>query len=152
MAGPTPGREAKLYYNSGSFAVPTWTEVLRVVDLDWDAPVTWADVASRESLWEFEAKAGQKLTVTFGYRRRQGVSDTVFTAIRGHAFGGLTKVEFALSDGAIATTTTQYQRATFQLGMGRSEPRADGVIENFEAHLCYEEDAGAARAPTWVVV
>jgi hypothetical protein len=152
MAGPTPGREAILYYNSGTFGTPTWTAIPRTVDLDWDAPVTWADVASRESLWKFEAKAQQGLTVTFGYRRRQGVSDAVFTAIRGYAFGATTKQELAIADGAIATTGTQYLRATYQFGMGRSEPLEDGAIDNFEAHLAYEEDSGTARAPAWTVV
>src|SRR4030095_16085880 len=131
MPGPTAGRECFAYYNSGTFSSPTWTLIARVVDLDWDTPASWADVASRESIWGFEAKAQQKLTVTFGYRRRQGVSDTVFTALRGHAMGGTTKVELAMADGAIATTATQYVRGTFQLEMGRSEPLTDGVVENF---------------------
>lgn len=152
MAGPTPGREAIAYYNTGTFGTPTWTEIPRIVDMDWDAPATWADVKSRQSLWAFEAKASQALTATFGYRRRQGVSDSVFTALRGYAFGATTKAELAIADGAIATTATQYIRATFQFEMGRSEPLEDGCIENFSAHLCYEEDAGTARAPTWVVV
>lgn len=152
MAGPNTGRENKLYHNTGTFGTPTWTEIPRTVDLDWDAPATWADVASRESLWGFEAKAQQKLQVTFGYRRRSGVSDAVFTALRGYAFGATTKAELAIADGAIATTGTQYLRGTYQFGMGRSEPLEDGSIDNFEAHLAYEEDSGTPRAPAWTVV
>lgn len=151
MAGPTPGREAKLYYNTGSFASPTWTEVKRVVDLDWDMPATWAEVPSREAIWNFEVKALQGLTVTFGYRRRQGVSDTVYTALNGYALA-TTKQELAIADGAIATTGTQYLRGTFQFAMSRSEPLSDGAIDNFEAHLTYEEDTGTAPAPTWTTV
>jgi hypothetical protein len=151
MAGPTVGRENKLYYNSGSFASPTWTEVVRTVDLDWDMPVTWGNVSSRQSKWLFESKAMQGLTTNFGYRRRSGVSDAVFTALRGYAVGE-TKQELAIADGAIATTTTQYLRATYQFEMGRSEPLEDGAIDNFSAHLAYEEDAGTAREPSWVVV
>ena len=151
MAGPTPGREAKCYYNTGSFGTPTWTEITGVIDLDWDMPVSWAAVPSRAAMWNFEVKALQGLTVNFGYRRRQGVSDTVFTALRGYAIA-TTKAELAMADGAIATTGTQYVRATFQFGMSRSEPLEDAVVDNFEAHLTYEEDSGTPRAPTWTVV
>lgn len=151
MAGPGPGREAKTYYNTGSFASPTWTLLDRIVDLDWDAPASWADVSARVSLFKMEAKALVGLTVNFGYRRRQGVSDTAFTALRGYALG-TTKQELALADGAIATTTTQYLRATYQFEMGRSEPLEDGCIDNFSAHLTYEEDAGTLREPAWTVV
>jgi hypothetical protein len=151
MAGPGPGREAKAYYNTGSFSSPSWTLMPQVVDLDWDMPASWADVSSRVSLFKMEAKALVGLTVNFGYRRRQGVSDAVFTALRGYALG-TTKQELALADGAIATTTTQYLRATYQFEMGRSEPLEDGCIDNFSAHLTYEEDAGTLREPSWVVV
>lgn len=151
MAGPIPGREAKLYYNTGTFGTPTWTEVARVVDLDWDMPVSWAAVPSREALWNYEVKALQGLVVNFGYRRRSGVSDTVYTAIRGYALA-TTKQELAIADGVIATTGTQYLRATFQFGMSRDEPMEDAALDSFEAHVTYEEDAGTARAPTWTVV
>ena len=152
MAGPNSGRECILAYNTGSFASPTWTTITRAIDVDWDAPVTWGDISSRFSLWRMEIKAMQGLTVNFGYRRRQGVSDSVFTAIRGYAFGASTKQELAIADGVIATTATQYIRGTFQFEMGRSEPLEDGCIENFSAHLTYEEDSGTGREPTWVVV
>lgn len=151
MPGPTVGREAKAYYNTGSFGTPTWTLIDRIVDLDWDMPATWADISSRWSIWKMEAKAMIGLVVNFGYRRRQGFADAVFTALRGYALAA-TKQELALADGAIATTTTQYVRATYQFEMGRSEPMEDGCIENFSAHLTYEEDAGTGREPSWVVV
>ncbi len=151
MAGPNPGRECVLAYNSGSFASPTWTTVTKVVDLDVDIPATWGDVSSRSSLWRKEVKALQGLTVTFGYRRRQGVSDSVFTALRGYAIA-TTKQELAIADGVIATTGTQYVRGTFQFALGFSQPLEDGCIDNFEAHLTYEEDTGTERDPSWVVV
>lgn len=151
MAGPTPGREAILYYNTGTFASPTWTIVPGVIDLDWDAAASWADISARRSLWKMEAKAMQGLVVNFGYRRRQGVSDAVFTAIRGYAIA-TTKAELAIADGVIATTGTQYLRATYQFEMGRSEPLEDGCEDSFSAHLTYEEDAGTMREPSWVVV
>jgi hypothetical protein len=152
MAGPNVGRECILAYNSGSFGSPTWTTLTRAVDVNIDGAVTWADISSRFSLWRMEAKAQQGLVVDFGYRRRQGVSDAVFTAIRGYAFGAVTKQELAIADGVIATTGTQYIRGTFQFEWSRGEPLADGCIDNFSAHLTYEEDAGTGREPAWTVV
>ena len=152
MAGPNSGAECILAYNSGSFGSPTWTTLTRAVDVDWDAPVTWGNISSRFSLWAMEIKALQGLTVNFGYRRRAGVSDAVFTAIRGYAFGARTKQELAIADGVIATTGTQYIRATYQFEMSRTEPLEDGCQDNFSAHLTYEEDAGTGREPAWTVV
>lgn len=152
MAGPIPGRECILAYNSGSFGSPTWTSITRAIDANVDGAVTWADISSRFSLWRMEAKAQQGLILDFGYRRRSGVSDAVFTALRGYAFGNTTKQELALADGVIATTGTQYIRGTYQFEYSRGEPMADGCTDNFGAHLTYEEDAGTAREPTWVVV
>jgi hypothetical protein len=151
MPGPIPGRECKLYYNSGSFASPTWTEIPRVIDLNYSLNATFAGVPSRQSIWNFEVKALQGLVVNFGYRRRSGVSDAVFTALDGYAFG-VTKQELAIADGAIATTGTRYLRATYQFTKDRDEPLEDGAADNFEAHLTYEEDSGTAREPAVVIV
>lgn len=152
MAGPTSGREAILAYNSGTFGTPTWTTITRAIDVDIQAPATWGDISSRFSIWKMEVKALIGLIVNFGYRRRQGVSDTVFTALRGYAFGANTKQELAVADGVIATTGTQYVRATYQFEWSRGEPLEDGCEDNFSAHLTYEEDAGTGREPSWVVV
>lgn len=151
MAGPVPGRECKLYYNTGTFGSPSWTLIPQVVDLDYDMPATWAAVPARISLWNFEVKALQGLVVNFGYRRRSGVSDAVFTAIDGYAID-TTKKELAVADGAIASTGTRYLRGTYQFEKGRSEPIGDAAIDNFSAHLTYEEDSGTLREPTVVVV
>lgn len=149
--GPGPGRECKAYYNTGSYASPTWTMISQIVDLDYDMPATWAANPARVSLWNFESKALQGLTVNFGYRRIQGISDSVFTALDGYAVG-TTKQELAIADGVIATTGTRYLRATFQFEKGRSEPLADGCIDNFSAHLTSEYDTSTLREPAVTVV
>lgn len=151
MAGPNTGGECKLYYNTGTFGSPTWTEIPGVIDLNWAMDATYADISSRRSIFRMEAKALTGLTVNWGYRRRQGVSDTVFTALRGYALAR-TKFELAIADGAIATTGTQYLRATYQCHMNRDEPLEDGASDSFEAHLTYEEDSGTMREPAWTVV
>jgi hypothetical protein len=151
MPGPIVGREAKLYYNSGTFGSPTWTEIVQAIDVAINIDATRGDLSSRRSLWQMEGKALQSLETTFGYRIRQGVSDSVFTALRGHALN-TAKVEFAVADGTINTNTTQYLRFTSQVVMGVDQPMTDGVSANFTAFLTYEEDTGTMREPSWVVV
>lgn len=151
MAGPIIGREAKLYYNSGTYASPTWTEVVQAMDVALNSSATRGDLSSRRSSWQMEGKAMQSLEATFGYRIRQGVSDTVFTALRGYSHN-TGKVELAVADGVINTNTTQYMRFTSQLEMGVDQPMTDGMAANFTAFLTYEEDTGTMREPSWVVV
>lgn len=149
--GALVGRECKLYYNSNTYASPTWTEIPRVIDLTYSLPVEWADVSSRISIWKMEAKALVGLILNFGYRYRQGVSDAVFDALRPMAYA-TTKTEFAICDGTIATSGNEYLRATYQIQMDGDQPLVGGVQQNFECHLTSEEDSGTLREPSWVTV
>lgn len=150
-AGNLVGRDCYAYYNAGTFAVPTWTLVTRIIDLTYQMPAEWADVSSRLSLWKMEAKALNGLQVSFGYRYKNG-TDTVFAALRGYAMG-VTKQELAIADGVIATTGTQYLRATYQYELGQTgQQLTSGVSVDFNAHLCYEEDANVMREPAWTTV
>jgi hypothetical protein len=98
-----------------------------------------------------EAKAMNGLTVSFGYRYNNS-ADTIFAALRGYAMG-FTKAELALADGVIATTGTQYLRATFQFELAsKGRGLRDGVVVDFNARLCYEEDTATMREPAWTTV
>jgi hypothetical protein len=98
-----------------------------------------------------EAKALNGLELSFGYRYRQAATDAVFDALRPMALSN-TKTEFAVCDGAIATTGNEYLRATYQLDMGVNQPLGDGVSADFTAFLTSEEDSGTLREPSWVQV
>lgn len=151
MAGALVGRECKLYYNSGTFASPTWTELTRAIDVAYTITSERGDVSSRVSIWKMEKKALNGLELTFGYRYRQGVTDAVFDALRPMALSN-TVVEFAVCDGAIATTGNEYLRASYQLEMTMNQPMADGVSVDFTAFLTSEEDSGTLREPGWTTV
>lgn len=148
MPGNLNGRECKTYYNTGTFAIPTWTLIDRIIDLTYQMPADWADSSSRLSLWKMELKALVGLQVSFGYRYKNGV-DAVFTALRGYAMS-TAKQELAIADGLIAASGTQYLRATYQYELGQfGQQLTSGVQVDFNAHLTYEEDAGVLREPTW---
>lgn len=151
MAGAQIGAECKLYYNTGNFASPTWTEITRAIDVDFSVSSSRGNVNSRISIWNMEAKALNSLEVTFGYRYRAGVTDTVFDALRGYVFGR-TKAELAVADGVINTNGTNYLRATYQFEGSQTQPLEDGVQWDFTAFLCSEEDSGTLREPTWTEV
>lgn len=149
--GAEVGRECNLYYNAGSFVSPTWTLITRAIDVDYDMPSEWGNVSSRVSIWKMEIKALVGLVLNFGYRYRALVTDAVFDALRPMAMG-TTKVEFAVSDTAIATSGADYLRATYQIEMGKKQPLVDGVVVDFRCHLTSEEDSGVLREPSWVTV
>ena len=149
--GAVIGRECNLYYNSGSYASPTWTMVTRAIDVAYTISSERGNVSSRVSIWKMEAKALNGLELTFGYRYRQLVTDAVFDALRPMALSN-TKVEFAVCDTTIATTGAEYLRATFQLEMTMNQAMGDGVTAEFTAFLTSEEDSGTLREPAWVTV
>jgi len=151
MAGALVGRECKLYYNSGTFGTPTWTEITRAIDVAYTISSERGDVSSRISIWKMEKKALNGLELTFGYRYRQGVTDAVFDALRPMVLSN-TVVEFAVADGAIATTGNEYLRASYQIDANVNQPLTDGVSAEFTAFLTSEEDSGTLREPSWVTV
>lgn len=150
--GALVGRECKLYYNAGSFASPTWTEVTRAIDVTLPVDAEYGDVSSRASIFKMQAKSQVVVgPLSFGYRYRQGVTDAVFDALRPMILS-TTKTEFAVCDGAIATTGNEYLRGTYQLKGTLDQPLSDGVRVDFEGTLTSEEDAGVLREPQWVTV
>lgn len=155
MAGALVGRECKLYYNTGSFASPTWTEITRAIDVSWNATSERGNVSSRFSKFKMEKKSLIGIEVTFGYRYRQGVTDAVFDDLRALALD-VTSDELAIADGAIATVGNEYLRGTFQFDANVNQPLVDGVSVDFTAFLTSEEDVsggtGTLREPSYTVV
>lgn len=149
--GAIAGRECNLYYNSGTFASPTWVQIPRAIDVSYRISSERGNVSSRFSKWKMERKALNGLELTFGYRYRMLVTDSVFDALRPMALSDTT-VEFAVCDTTIATTGAEYLRATYQLDMGMNQALTDGVAAEFTAFLTSEEDSGTLREPAWTTV
>jgi hypothetical protein len=141
-----------LYYNTGTFGTPSWTELTRVIDLTLPVTAEYGDTSSRVSIFKMQAKSQVVVgPLTFGYRYRQGVTDAVFDALRPMVLNN-TKVEFAVCDGTIATSGNEYLRATYQISFTINQPMGDGVSVDFEAVVASEEDSGTIREPAWVTV
>ena len=96
------GMEAKLYRNDGTYASPTWVELLNVKDLTLNLEAGEADVTTR-------GNAGWRATIaslkdgSIEFDMLWDTADTNFTALKDAFFSGGT-VEFAVMDGDVATS------------------------------------------------
>ncbi len=140
------GMEAKLYRNDGTYASPTWVELLNVKDLTLNLEAGEADVTTR-------GNAGWRATIaslkdgSIEFDMVWDTTDANFTAIRTAFFAG-TNVEFAVMDGDIETTGSQGLRAEMAItGFSRSEALEEAMMVNVNAKPTY-----SANPPEWKVV
>jgi hypothetical protein len=140
------GMDAKLYRNTGTFASPTWTEVPNVKDLTLNLEAGEADVTTR-------ANDGWRATVatlkdgSIEFEMVWDTSDANFTAIQ-QAFFNNTSIEFAVMDGAIATSGSQGLRATMSItNFSRSEALEEAIMVSVTAKPTY-----ATNAPQWMTI
>jgi predicted secreted protein len=140
------GMEAKLYRNSGSFATPVWSELENVKDLTLNLEAGEADVTTR-------GNGGWRATIatlkdgSIEFDMVWDTADANFTSIKDAFFNG-TAVEFAVMDGAIATTGSQGLRASMSItGFSRSEALEEAIMVNVTAKPTY-----SANPPQWMTV
>lgn len=148
MAGELLGRECYLYYNSATNASPTWVLIANAVDVSFSIDKNYGDVSSRASGWKKNKAALKDLTVSFGYRYKQGVTDSVFDALRGFAIAN-TPTELFVADGPSGTAGSEGIRAFVDLTLGREEPLEDGVLVPFEAKHVIAYESGSVVEPSW---
>lgn len=149
MPGPLVGRECKLYYNAGTYSSPTWTEVTKAIDVDVEFSKSYGDVSARDSGWRKQKAALKELSMSFGYRYRQGVSDTVFDLLRNNAITDAV-VELAVLDGASNVANNEGFRAYMDLAFNETQPLEDGVMCEFSGVHAIYEDSGTIRDPSWL--
>ena len=140
------GMEAKLYRNTGTYALPTWVEMINVKDLTLNLEASEADVTTR-------GNAGWRATIAAlkdGSIELEMVWDTAdadFTAIQ-QAFFGNTDLEFAVMDGDVASSGSQGLRATMAItNFSRSEALEEAIGVSVTAKPTY-----ADNAPEWMTV
>jgi hypothetical protein len=138
------GMNAKLYRNSGTYGTPVWVEVTDVKDLKMTLEAGEGDVNTRGNAgWEAVAPTLKKVSIEFGMV--YDPTDTNWTALH-TAWLASTPIEFAVADGVIATTGTQYFRATCAILKFDQDEALDGVIHN-DVSI---KPTRATNAPAWV--
>ena len=137
------GMNAKLYYNTGSYASPTWTLISNVRDLTLNLERGDTDITTRGGGgWRQSVATLADGSIDFGMV--WDTADTVFTAIK-DAFINNTTVEFLALDGLQATTGSQGLRATMAItSFSRNEGLEDALTVDVSAKTAY-----ADNAPEW---
>lgn len=140
------GMDAKLYYNTGSYASPTWTLIDNVRDLTLNLERGDTDITTRGGGgWRQSVATLADGSVDFGMVWDN--TDTVFTAIK-NAFINNTVVEFLVLDGLVATSGSQGLRASMAItSFSRNEGLEDALTVDVSAKTAY-----ADNAPSWHTV
>lgn len=151
MSGPVLGLHCKLYRNTGTVAIPVWTEIAEIGDLSAGLARLFAELKRRKSGWV--KNVGGLLNMdSFQFRMIHGLDATNFTAIRTNFLAG-TVEEFAIADGPIATSGTQAFRLPAQIeNFPINQPLEDIHDHEVTLKLAYLESGGAEIDPSWLVV
>ena len=140
------GMEAKLYRNTGTYALPTWVEMINVKDLTLNLEASEADVTTRGNAgWRATIAALKDGSIEF--EMVWDTADADFTAIQ-QAFFGNTEIEFAVMDGDVASSGSQGLRATMAItNFSRSEALEEAIGVSVTAKPTYSDNA-----PEWMTV
>lgn len=140
------GLDAKLYYNSGTYAVPTWNVMNNVKDVTLNLSTEEADVTTRGG-------GGWKQTVatlkdgSIEWKSVWDTADAAFTAVK-NAWLNKTPIEFLCLDGDRTVTGKQGLRAICMVtNFTREEPLTDALMVNVSVKPTYD----STNAPTWYV-
>jgi hypothetical protein len=146
------GRNCKLYYNSGTNAVPVWVEIKRAMDVAVDGlEKNEVNVQDREDPWEAAGAGAKKASLAFGYLFKPG-TDSVFTALRSSFFND-SNLEFAVMDQAITNDGAQGLRFFGQVfGFPYSQELESGQTVDVSVKRARHEEGGVLILPSWMTV
>ena len=140
---PLVGLAMVLNRNSGTHGSPTWGPVPNCQDLSMDpGTADEVDVPTRGSFGYHQYLQGLK-AAAYEWDMLWKQSDADITAIMNAWLAG-SLIEFAFSDGAIATSGTTYWRQECTIfSIKREEPLGDAVKIHVVAKPCYSTNAPA---------
>jgi|SRR5690606_22801541 len=136
--------DAKLYYNAGTYATPTWTEIDNVRDLTLNVTKDEVDVSTRGGGGWREFVDGLK-DASVEFAMVWDDDDAAFTAIK-NAFLNNTAVEFLVLDGAYNSSGSQGLRATCMVS---SFTRNETLGEALMVDVTVRPTKNANAAPAW---
>lgn len=99
------GSKCKLYYNSGTHAIPSWVEIAYAQDVTVPAGKDRVEIRDRSSGYKKDIGGDRELALSFGYTYRLGI-DAVYNVLK-DSYENDTAVQFAVMDGNIATSGTK---------------------------------------------
>lgn len=140
------GLDAKLYRNTGTFASPSWNEVINVKDLTLNLEAGEADVTTRgNNGWRATVATLKDGSIEF--EMVWDTEDLDFAAIR-DTFLNRASMEFAVMDGGIMDAGSQGLRATCMVtNFSRNESLEEAITVSVTVKPTY-----SVNAPVWLVV
>jgi len=152
MSGPKTGHKMKLYRNTGTYAVPTWSVVDEVGDVSIpDMSRGMAELKRRAN--DFTKNLATLIqSIAIEFRLHHGLDSTTFDAIRANFFTGAAE-EWAVMNGDIATSGNEGMRIPVLF----EQFPWDQALEEVSGHDCrmivaYMEESGTEIDPEWYVV
>lgn len=125
------GLDCKLYYNTGTYGTPTWTEIDNCRDLSMSREKGDADGSKRSSTWREKLTTLKDMSIE--WEMVYDTEDANFAALK-TAWDDNTNLDLAIADGAIATSGTEYTRAICKLfDFTEEQPLEDVVVVSVSA-------------------
>lgn len=147
------GNDAGAYYNSATYATPTWVEMTRLSNVSINLDKNIADVLTRATKWTLSAPGSKTLAVEGTYLHKPGNSDTVFDTLQDMFWNDTIQDMFFSDDGGTPNTNDVGVRAHFMCSSLSQEQQNDNVVE-FSVSLVpvFYDDSGTLRVPEWYEV
>jgi TP901-1 family phage major tail protein len=140
------GMEAKLYRNTGTYAVPVWAEIANVKDVTLNLEKGEADVTTRANKG-WRAKVGTLKEGSIEFEMVWDTGDPGFEAVKDAYFDD-EPIELAVLDGDVTTSGTQGLRALFSVtSFSRKEPLEEAMSVAVAMKVTY-----SAHPPEWMDV
>lgn len=147
------GHSMKLYRNTGTVAIPVWSEVDEVGDVSIpDLTRGMAELKRRAS--DFTKNLASLIqSIAVEFRLHHGLDATNFDAIRANFFGAIIE-EWAVMNGDIAITGNEGLRLPALVeNFPWDQPLEDVSGHDMRLAVAYfEEPAGTEIDPVWFVV
>lgn len=150
--GPKTGHQMKLYRNTGTIAVPVWSEVAEVGDVSIaDLTRGLAELKRRGSNFT-KNLASLIQSIAIEFRLHHGMDADTFDAIRGNFFNG-TVEEWAVMNDDISTIGSEGLRVPVIVeNFPWDQPLEDVSGHDVRLAIAYMEETGTEVDPSWYVV
>ena len=153
MAGPSTGHKMKLYRNTGTVAVPVWSEVAEVGDVSIpDLSRGLAELKRRAN--DFTKNLASLIqSISVEFRLHHGLDATNFDAIRANFFSGAIE-EWAVMNADVSVSGNEGLRLPAIVEQFPfDQPLEDVAGHDIRLAVAYfEEPAGTEIDPSWFVV
>ena len=151
MATSKTGRKARMYYNAGTHASPSWVEITRAGDVSVALGKEQVELKDRGSDWKKDLAGHKELSISFDLTYLSGANSVY--AVMLDSYVADTPVEFAVMDGDITVSGTAGWRAYCTVfGFEKSEEQGSAMANAVELHLTEFEEAAVIVEPDHYII